>query len=214
MSRGAIAATIACVLAVCAAAVGAVYAFPLLKVEEFTYEGLDHVTEEEAQQAAGIVVGDNLMRIDAQQAAAQVAQLPWVHSATVARVLPREVHIRVEERQAVAYVESAEGPRLVDDRGYEFIIDVPPAEAVELVGGDDFADAVEVLAALPEELRAQARSVDVADRFNLVFYLDDDRVVEWGANEDNADKARAFATVLKMEGQRWNISNPELVVSR
>ncbi len=33
-------------------------------------------------------------------------------------------------------------------------------------------------------------------------------------SEDNANKALAFETVLKLEGQNWNISNPELVTSK
>ncbi len=46
--------------------------------------------------------------------------------------------------------------------------------------------------------------------------MKDGRTVTWGANNgdaDNANKARAFASVLKMDGQNWNISNPELVTS-
>ena len=31
------------------------------------------------------------------------------------------------------------------------------------------------------------------------------------AKEDNENKARALATVLQMEGDNWNISNPSLV---
>ena len=48
----------------------------------------------------------------------------------------------------------------------------------------------------------------------MTFHLKDERTVFWGASEDNANKALAFETILKMEGQNWNISNPELVTSK
>ena len=42
----------------------------------------------------------------------------------------------------------------------------------------------------------------------------DGRTVVWGAPEDNENKALALETVLQMDGQRFNIANPQLVTSR
>ena len=58
------------------------------------------------------------------------------------------------------------------------------------------------------------KSLEVKSAYSMTFRLKDDRSVFWGASEDNANKALAFETVLKMEGGQWNISNPELVTTK
>ncbi len=205
------------ILALVALVVGLAYAFPLLKVNDIEVTGAAHVSVEEAEVASGLQRGENLVRISPQEAAAGVAQLPWVKSATVSRSFPDGVRIDIVERDAVAYSQAEDGAHLIDSHGDEFLIGEPPAEAVALRGGEsgspNWQGAVEILAALPPELRVQAREIDTTDRFNYVFHMNDDRVVVWGASEDNADKARALAAVLQMEGNNWNISNPELVTS-
>ena len=98
--------------------------------------------------------------------------------------------------------------------GREFIIDQPPEEAVEITGEWDpetLSDPVDVITAIPEELRRTIERVDVVEPYVMRVYMDDGRTITWGANEDNEDKARALATVLQMEGDNWNISNPSLV---
>ena len=52
------------------------------------------------------------------------------------------------------------------------------------------------------------------EKYSATLHLTGGRTVVWGANDDNADKARAFSTVLQMDGTQWNITNPELVTKR
>ncbi|WP_293768725.1 FtsQ-type POTRA domain-containing protein [uncultured Corynebacterium sp.] len=218
MTRTALSITAGVIVALLAIAGVVVYTVPVFTVDRVEVEGAGHVSQEQVEQASGLTIGENLVRVDAQQAATGIAGLPWVKSVTVERAFPSTVHVELTERTAVAYTDSTDGPHLIDAEGEEFIIDTPPAEAVELTGGESGSEnwrgAVAVLAALPADLRAQAQTLDTADKYNYVFRLKDDRIITWGANEDNANKARAFAAVLKMEGQEWNISNPELVSSK
>jgi len=44
--------------------------------------------------------------------------------------------------------------------------------------------------------------------------LADGRVIEWGSSEQTKEKADSFAVVMDKPGQRWNVSNPAMPVSK
>lgn len=199
---------------------GVLYAAPVLTISAFNVTGTQRLTPKQVVEASGLHEGDNLLRISARDAAAGVAALPWADSVTVSRTLPHTVDIEVREREAVAFVDAPDGPHLIDARGREFVVETPPPGAVRIVGlsrddegaaarGRDMA--VAIVAAIPADVRPTIAEIGVADGFNAILKMHDGRTVEWGANEDNANKALVLQTVLTMEGQRWNISNPELV---
>ncbi|HAT6617079.1 TPA: FtsQ-type POTRA domain-containing protein [Corynebacterium striatum] len=216
MSKKSITAIVAGILAVLVLVAAAVWLFPVFKVSSFEIQGNSHVDAAQVEESSGVAVGENLVRVDARAAASGVAHLPWVESATVSRAFPSTLDIEVIEHEAVAF---REGNLLIDAEGKEFTTDTPPEGAVEITGSaepgsQEMRDAVDVLAALPQNLRAQVKSLEVKNAYSMTFHLKDERTVFWGASEDNANKALAFETILKMEGQNWNISNPELVTSK
>lgn len=192
----------------------AVYFFPVFRVNNVEIAGNEHLTNEQIEEAAGVPDGANLLRVNAHDIAQNVASLPWVSTATVGRSLPNTLVVELDERKVAAYVDADDGPHLIDTNGREFIIDQPPEEAVEITGEWDpetLSDPVDVITAIPEELRRTIERVDVVEPYVMRVHMDDGRTITWGANEDNEDKARALATVLQMEGDNWNISNPSLV---
>ena len=192
----------------------AVYFFPVFRVNNVEIAGNEHLTNEQIEEAAGVPDGANLLRVNAHDIAQNVASLPWVSTATVGRSLPNTLVVELDERKVAAYVDADDGPHLIDTNGREFIIDQPPEEAVEITGEWDpetLSDPVDVITAIPEELRRTIERVDVVEPYVMRVYMDDGRTITWGANEDNEDKARALATVLQMEGDNWNISNTSLV---
>ena len=77
-----------------------------------------------------------------------------------------------------------------------------------------FAQAVEVASSISDVARPRVRALKANGDYTYTLVLDDDRVVQWGAATDNANKALALETVLQLEGHEFNISNPELVTSR
>lgn len=202
MNSKGIALTIGGVLAVLLLCVGLAFSVPVFTVKTIAVEGNGHLSQEQVAEASGLVVGENLLRVDARAAASGVAGLPWVKEVTVARSFPSTVHVSLTEREAVAYSDQPDGPHLIDATGNEFVIDLPPEGAVRLVGGEsgsvNWQHAIEIAAAIPDELRAQAEEIETADPYNFVIRMKDGRRIIWGASEDNADKARAMATVLKM----------------
>ena len=192
----------------------AVYLLPIFRVNNIEITGNEHSTEEQVEEAAGVPQGSNLLRVNAHETALKVSDLPWVDKATVGRSLPNTLVIELEERVVAAFVDAEDGPHLIDTKGREFIIDQPPAEAVEITGewtSVTLSDPVEVLSAIPTELRTRIARLDVVEPFVMRVHMDDGRTITWGANEDNENKARALATVLQMEGDNWNISNPSVV---
>ena len=192
----------------------AVYLLPVFRVNNIEITGNEHSSEEQVEEAAGVPQGSNLLRVNAHETALKVSDLPWVDKATVGRSLPNTLVIELEERVVAAFVDAEDGPHLIDTKGREFIIDQPPAEAVEITGewtSDTLSDPVEVLSAIPTELRTRIARLDVVEPFVMRVHMDDGRTITWGANEDNKNKARALATVLQMEGDNWNISNPSVV---
>ncbi|MDO5031392.1 cell division protein FtsQ/DivIB [Corynebacterium sp.] len=219
MSKKVIAAVVGGVLALVLLAGAAVWVFPVLTVKSFEITGNEHSTPQEIEEASHVAQGSNLVRLDAREAASNIVSLPWVESATVSRAFPSTVRVELTEHTAVAFIKEGEATQLVDDTGEKFAMDTPPEDAVELSGKIDedaevLQPAVEILAALPQPLRAQVRTLEVDGRYSMTLVTKDDRRVYWGASEDNHNKAIAFEDVLKLEGSQWNISNPELVTSR
>ncbi|MDD7582660.1 cell division protein FtsQ/DivIB [Corynebacterium sp. 32222D000AT] len=203
-------------VAVVAIAAAVVWFFPVFKAQDFELNGASQVTEEEVREASGIAEGSNLMRLDAHAAAEGVATLPWVKSATVGRSLPSTVQVDITEREAVAFLREGDGTHLIDSAGKEFVVAEPPEGAVEIDSNEEagLVDAVEILAALSQDQRAQVEKLSMDEKYSATLHLASGRTVVWGANDDNADKARAFSTVLQMDGTHWNITNPELVTKR
>ncbi|WKD57368.1 Cell division protein FtsQ [Corynebacterium capitovis DSM 44611] len=212
-------AVVALVLVVLCGVVAAVVPFtPLLPVHNITVEGESHVSASEVTDAAGVVEGTPIGRVDLHGAATGVAGLPWVRSATATRHWPSSINIVVVENEAVAYIGSAgdAGANLLDAEGVAFATDTPPPGAVELKGSavdDEAARAagVSIVASISEASREAIAAVEATGPHNFVLKLRDNRTVIWGAAEDNANKAVALETVLRRKGQVFNISNPELV---
>lgn len=192
---------------------------PLLPVKNIAVEGARQLSPEEIVGATGIATGTPMGGVDTHAAAAGVAGLPWVKSATVSRLWPSTIAVDVTEHVAVAYVTGSDGDHLIDASGEEFTVGQAPEGAVEVTGdaaGNEQvrSAAVEVATSISEASRPQVAEIEARGAHNLVLHLSDDRTVVWGASEDNANKALALDTVLQREGSEFNITNPQLVTVR
>lgn len=215
-----IAGVIAAMVAVGLLVGAALWVFPILRVGDFVVEGNEHIDSAAVEEATRVGIGTNLVRVNAREAAAGVASLPWVESATVSRSFPSKLKVELVEHKAIAFKKEGDDSELIDAAGEGFVRETPPEGTVEITGSvepgsEQMAQAAAAISALSPELRAQVESLEVKDAYSLSFNLRDGRSVFWGTSDgDDANKARAFATVLKMDGQHWNISNPELVTAR
>ncbi|MFV8395145.1 cell division protein FtsQ/DivIB [Corynebacterium hindlerae] len=204
----------AVLLAVVAAAV--LLFVPTFQVSRIDVTGNSETAAEDVESASGIALGVPLVRLNLQQAAEGVAQLPWVAKVNVERDFPSTARIVVEERQAVLFARRNDGEHLVDATGRPFVIQTPPSGCVEVTGTkeDDpalFADVVTAVTALDPGARGQLERVDAPSKFELKLFFAGGKEVYWGSTEHAHDKAKATSTVLQREGQRWNVSAPGLV---
>ncbi len=219
MSRRSILRIGGALLAVLLLAVVVMWVFPVLRVNNYAVTGNVHSPEENVIEATGVARGDNLVRVDAGQAARGVVELPWIRSATVSRQWPSTLVVDVTERQALLYSRETDGDHLIDEEGRPFLIGVPPDDSVEVTGDlredlEVLADVAAVISSLPGHVREMVSTIDVPGRYELTLHLHDGRTFYWGASDGNHDKALAMQTAIQRPGEHWNVSNPTLLTLR
>lgn len=201
------------VLAVVVVLVAAVAATrsPLLDVDQISVRGVEGARADEVRAASGLAPGDPLVDVDPGASAAAIESVPWVADATVVRRWPDAVEVRVEVREPVAVVGTGDGAVVVDGDGRAIATaesagagaDVlptidgrAPAVGEELTGAPGVAAAV--VAALPEELRAEVAEAR-GDATDLELELRDGILVAWGDDGQQSAKAEALSVLLAQD---------------
>ncbi len=115
-------------------AVWVVAASPFLDVDRVIVRGAAHSTTTDILSAADVHSGDPMVWLDAGAIEDRVDSLPWVRTARVTRDWPGSVTITVTERRAVAWVDSAAGPTLVDRTGRVLqLVQAPPSDLPHVI---------------------------------------------------------------------------------
>lgn len=91
----------------------------LFAIKSIEVSGGKRLSREKILSLAGIREGQNIFRVDAEQAVNQIASHPWVKGVTVRRQFPDRVIIRVVEREAQSLVRKS-GLWLMDETGVAF----------------------------------------------------------------------------------------------
>ncbi len=164
----------------------------------------------EIRAKAGVTAGDPIALVDADTAAREVAELPWVQSVEVRRGWPNEIVIAVETRTPVAKVSTGVGEIAVDSSGNTFesadINGLPRIDAE----GEALVAAVEVLVSLPENLSSKITGISAVSRDNVVFTLKSGATVRWGSSEEADFKAQVLDALLTRRAEIYDVSAPEL----
>lgn len=193
---------------------------PLLDVDRVEVRGATGADAAEVVDASGVRTGEPLAWLDVDGARRRVEALPWVAGARVERDWPSTVVLRVEVRAPVAVVGLGARFVLVDEAGLALregrvaglpVIPVPSPEVGGSVGPAARRGA-EVAAALPDDLRRQVATVEVADD-EIVLVLDDEIEVRWGGPEQSQAKATAALVVLD-DADRSTIATIDVTVPR
>lgn len=93
---------------------------PLFAISRIEIEGLRHLNRSQVLNAAGLTLGQPVLRLDRQAVRRRLQQLPWLRGVEVVRELPNAVRIRVQERKPLALVRlpgPGQGDYLIDDSG-------------------------------------------------------------------------------------------------
>lgn len=212
---------IAALLAVIAWAV--LWFTPLATVENIEVEGVVHGDAAAITEASGVTTGEQLARVDTGAAARNIASEPWVERATVGRGWPSTVQVEITEHVPAAFIRATDGEHLFTADGVEFLVAPPPEGTVEFARIPRVDDpepgklsprpevmeaALDVLAALPERVRAETARIDAPGAAEVTVMLHDGREIHFGSADRAEEKGRAAEIVMDREGQRWTVANP------
>lgn len=193
----------------------------LFGVREVRVEGADLVTPVEVRDAAEVPDDAPLATVDLADVARRIGALPPVERVTVSRDWPDALVVRVTERTGVAVVPRDEEFLVVDAAGVVFrTLPQRPAELplvrVADPGPDDPGTraALDVLAALTPQLRAELVDVTVESLARINLRLRDDRTVVWGDATRGPDKARVATALLGRKADTIDVSAPDVVTFR
>ena len=140
-----------------------------LKVEEILVVGRNETKREDLLKAIRVVRGVPILTVDLDAARHRVEALPWVHRASVERILPDTILLNVEERKPIALWQHNGKFALIDGKG-EVILNTGLqrfSELVVVVGKGAPAHAsklLDLLAAAPELVPMVKAAVWVGDR--------------------------------------------------
>lgn len=210
------------VLAVLALAAWVVLFSPLLAVRTVEVTGTQRLPAEDVVALAEPARGVPLVRVDTGRIVDDLRELPVVRSALVERSFPGTLRVTVTERQALAVVPGADGTfDLVDGEGVvlETTAEAPagvPVVQVDVAsaGARTVREAVEVVGALPADLRGQVTTVSATTRDSVTLKLASGATVFWGSADDSARKVQVLAVLLTTQASEYDVSSPDTPVTR
>lgn len=180
----------------------------LLAVARIDVVGLERLERADVLDAAGVALGDPVLRIRTGRAADAVEALPLVRRAEVDRTGPTRLRVAVEERRPVL-VAAGRGRAVLLDRDGVAVApgDEPGLPVVELTAAppdvgrgtiDDaaLANAHRVWVGLSGPLRGRVVRLLAPSPDELELVLDSGVRVRFGRAEDLAEKVRALGAVL------------------
>lgn len=195
----------------------------LVAVREVTVEGTSRLTVAQVLAAADVPGGQSLFRVDPDTIESRVRRLPAVGAVVVSRDWPHRVVISVTERRPVAVVTEPDGATLLDVTGVAFArVDHAPPGLVPVslgapargAGADDARAAMAVLAELPDRVRRQVEQVRASSPTDVSLDLRGGRRVVWGSPADSDRKATILLALLRRPAATYDVSTPDVVVTR
>lgn len=178
--------------------------------------GTRDISHDDVREAAAIELGTPMVRLDTEEVAVRVAEVPRVFEVQVSRSWPSTVEISVTERDPVAVRQFPDGVHLIDRTGLDYatVKERPPglpSLRVDTASPDDPATraAVTVLDAIPDQLREAVVEVSASTPGSVELTLTGKRTVKWGDADDNERKAAVLAPLLTRPGRTYDVATPD-----
>lgn len=213
--------------------VWALYGSSWFRVEKVSVDGTRVLTPGRVRAAADIPLGAPLASVDKAAAERRVLhRLRRVDEVRVVRAWPHGIGVHVTERRPVLLLEKGgadpgqdrryvevdpEGVRFAAvekaPKGVPLLVLEPSGEGAALrwFGRAELRRAAaDVVTALPEGVRRDARTVRVASYDDITVELTSGRTVRWGSPERGATKAKALTAVMKAakDAAHFDVSAP------
>ena len=188
----------------------------LLSVKEVRVLGTRTLSTDQVRTAAAIALGTPLARVSAADVTSRVEGLPQVAAVEVRHGWPDVVVVVVTEREPVAIVADPAGFTLVDAGGTSFdVVARRPADLPMLAAqGDAATAALQVVTALPQQLRDRVVRVRAATADDVVLVLGNGTKVRWGSPTDVDLKAEVMLALLPRRAAMIDVSAPSLPTTR
>jgi cell division protein FtsQ len=193
----------------------------LFGVSSVVVSGTSRVSVAQVTDLAAIPTGTPLAQLDTGAVAARVRRLPAVRTVVVRRDWPRSVRIVVRERVPAAVRARGSGFVLVDRTGVVFDevtrrpAGLPLVSAPVDAGPPALRAALDVLDAVPADVRSQVRSVRATDTDDVTLRLTRGRTVVWGSTDRSARKGAVLAVLMTRKGAKViDVSTPDAPVTR
>lgn len=192
---------------------------PVAALSQIEVEGTTGRQADKVRQAANLEPGTPLVKINENEVAARVQDVPTVASVQVSRSWPNTVVIKVVERKPVAKVEiGAQEWEIIDSTGQAFrttkkLPDLPTLEASvkpPFTNHGRTAGA-QVLGAIPDWFKKRVTTAKANDPNAVRLLTDDNETIVWGTAEDSELKGQVLRILLKQKGMYWfDVRNPRL----
>lgn len=180
---------------------------PFFYARTIDVQGTSRVARMDVLRIAEITPETNVFMLDAGAAEVRLERDPWIAEATIAKDLPSSLVIDIDERVAVAVVESGDVLRLVADDGELLEAALPRVAArlpviasTEELGlepaGDAVAGAARAIAAMVPTLRQRIDGVSILADGQLRVDLSSGAEVAYGEAVDLPQKAMALRALL------------------
>lgn len=101
--------------------------FRMESSDQIEIKGIENVTRRQVMEVMGADIGRNVFFIPLDERKHQLGQIPWVESASVARLLPNRLSVSIVERQPVAFVQVGNRISLIDSHGV--LMEMPSSAA-------------------------------------------------------------------------------------
>jgi cell division protein FtsQ len=195
-----------------------------LEVREVYAEGRVRTPADAVREQLGIAVGEPILGINTAAVQARLERLPWVERASVVRLLPDTISVRLVERRPLALWQEGGRFALIDRSGAVIPTAAPAAEHRNLrvlVGEQAPRHAAQLFALLSTEPALWARVVAASwvgeRRWNLyldngveVWLPEDDVAAAWRVLARHADESalldRAIAVIdLRLLPERMHL---------
>jgi cell division protein FtsQ len=188
---------------------------PVLDVDSVRVVGARRTSPEVVRTVSRLHRGDPMVTVDTDGAKARVSRLPTVKSVTVKRSWPSRVVITLVERVPVVAVARPGRYDLVDLDGtlVETVTTLPPNTPPLTYPGEPTRDVVvatvDLLRALPPELRRYVRDLTATAGGSLSFRFADGSEVVWGSGERAEEKVRALVLLVRQHAKRYDVRVPD-----
>lgn len=200
--------------------VGAIYS-PVLSLRTISITGTARVDKQDVLKAVKGQIGTPLALVDFGAIRRELSGFPLIRSYVTESQPPDTLVIRISERSPIAILQNATGFSVIDPAGVVLQDTADrPAGLPELTGGaaltntPAFVASVDVLLALPTDLRSKVDSVTAATRDNVTITLAGGKTVLWGSDEQSALKGAVLAALIasRPEAIRYDVTAPTVPV--